>query len=123
MFTLDCVIDKRREAVAAAQVLFRSSGVSSCLARQLVLLVRTQLEPQAFHDALDDRVLHADDVTRFSVDSFAPENLAGTHVEKLRSDTQSLAGLQKRRSQNRVNTELASGFGGVNGLILILHDH
>src|SRR5215470_4886860 len=99
MFALDRVIDERGQAVAAAQVLFRSGGVSGCLACQFVFLIRAQLETQTFDDALHDCVLHADDVARFRVDAFTPENLAGANIEELRSDAKPVAGPQESRSE------------------------
>ena len=81
MLALDRVINERGEAVATAQVFFRSGSVGSCLSRELDFLIRTQLETQSFDDALHDRVLHADDVAGVGVDSLTPKNLARAHVE------------------------------------------
>src|ERR1041385_1610566 len=123
MFAQNRVIDERGQAVAAAQVLFRSGSVGSCLAREFVFLIGTQLETQALDDALHDRVLHADDVAGFRVNPLAPENLAGADVEELCRDAESIAGPKESRSENCVNTELASRFSSVDGSVLILHDH
>src|SRR6185437_1428384 len=122
MFALDRVIDKRRETVATAQILFGRRSVGGCLSRQLDFLIRTKLEPQTFDDPLHDRVLHADDVAGVRIDTLAPENLAGTNVEQLRSHTQPITGAKKSRRQDRINRELASRFSRIDGLILILND-
>jgi hypothetical protein len=96
------VINKSRQTIAAAQVLFRSRSVGSCLACQFVLFIGTQFEPQTFDDTLYDRVLDADDVAGFGVYSFTPENLAGANVEELCGYAEPIAGFQERRSENRI---------------------
>src|SRR5690348_12560828 len=120
MFAQDRVINERGQAVAAAEVLFRSGSVGSGLARQFVFLVGTQLQTQAFDDTLHDRVLHPDDIAGFSVDAFAPEDLTGANIEELCSDAQSIAGTKESRGENCVNTELTSRFRRIDGSVLIL---
>src|SRR5688572_4188877 len=120
MLTLDSVVDEVGQAIAPAQVFFSGSRIGRRFTRELNFFIRPQLEPQSLNDALHDRVLHSDDVACVRIDSLAPENLAGPNVEQLCCDSQTISGAKKRRRENRINAEIASGFRGVNNFVLIL---
>ena len=123
MSSFEGVIDERGQAISASQILVRGGRVSSCSLGKLYLLVWTKLQPQAFHYAFYNRILHANDVAGIGIDALAPENLARTDVKQLGRYPQTIAGAQEGRCQNGVNTQITSCFCRIDHLALILHNH
>ena len=118
----DGVVNVATQAVAAAQVFFVGFCTGSLLPFEPILFIRGQLKSQSLANLLRDCVLNVDDVGGVGVDTIAPKQVAGVHVNQLRRDADAIAGAQEAGGQDRRDTHLASGLSGVDLNVLILND-
>src|SRR5688572_24878221 len=102
IFGGDGAEDKPRKQIASAQVLL----VRRCVLRgrfsDSFLFSRTQLQSQSLNDALRNRVLDRDYVRRGSINSITPQDVSGSDVEELCSDSKALAGVNEACGQDSV---------------------
>ncbi len=122
IFARDSVIDVTAHAIAAAQILFVSFGIRSLRLFQPDLLGRRQFQTQAIANLLRDRVLHIDDVGGVCVDLVAPKQIAGVHVDQLRSHANPITRAQKAGGKDSGDAHLASGLSRIGLHALILND-